>query len=168
MERLELIKGKVFHVEANFNMLHQKISWKLSGILFYYFKNQSCSAFAAPFDVRLIKKSKADQKVTTVVQPDICVVWDDTKLDEKGCIGAPDFIIEIVSPGNSKKELKTKMNLYEENGVLEYWVIHPLECSVQQFYLDNNKYKFVATFFNDDVIKSKIFKGLSVNLSEVF
>ncbi len=88
-----------------------------------------------------------------------CVICDKNKLDEKGWVGSPDLIIEIVSPGNSRQELKTKFDLYEENNVLEYWVVHPTEKNIQQFVLKNKRFQIVRTFFDGDTIESKIFKG---------
>ena len=133
-----------------------------------YFEEEKCRAYAAPFDVRLFKINKADSKVMTVVQPDICIICDLAKLDEKGCLGAPDFMVEIISPGNSKKELKLKFELYQENLVKEYWVVNPIEKSIQQFYLVNSKFEYLGSFFEDDKIASKIFKNFKVDLKKVF
>ena len=88
------------------NMSHQRISWNVSAVIAQYIKNAPCQAFAAPFDVRLIGRSKSSTEskasnIYKVVQPDICIICDQSKLDEKGCLGAPDWIIEIVSPGNT-------------------------------------------------------------------
>ena len=74
-----------------------------------------------------LKKSKSDQEITTVVQPDLCVICDPSKIDDRGCIGAPDWIIEILSPHTSSKDLTEKFDVYEEAGVKEYWVVHPQE-----------------------------------------
>ncbi len=87
-------------------------------------KGKKCQVYAAPFDVRLpVKNKKSDNEITTVVQPDICIVSDESKIDKHGCIGAPDLVIEILSPGNTKKELKIKFELYEEAGIKEYWIV---------------------------------------------
>jgi len=103
--------------------------------------------FSIPFDVRLLDKNKssiANKDVYTVVQPVIC---DQNKLDEKGCIGAPDLIIEILSPGNSKKENIFKYDLYEEAGVKEYWIVFPSELVLQQFVLNERKILFKTFIF---------------------
>jgi Uma2 family endonuclease len=167
-ERVELIKGWIHQMSPAPNVSHQKVSMKLSTLLSTYLKNTKCNVFAAPFDVRLFKKSSADTKVTTVVQPDLCIICDENKLDDRGCVGAPDLIIEIVSPGNSKRELKTKFNLYEENNVLEYWVVHPTEKSIQQFVLIKNKFQLVHTFFEEDKMECKVFKGLIIRVKNIF
>jgi Uma2 family endonuclease len=167
-ERVELIKGWIHQMSPAPNVSHQKTSIKLTKELLNFFKKDICQVFVAPFDVRLFKKSSADTKVTTVVQPDLCIICDENKLDDRGCVGAPDLIIEIVSPGNSKRELKTKFNLYEENNVLEYWVVHPTEKSIQQFVLIKNKFQLVHTFFEEDKMECKVFKGLVIRVKNIF
>ena len=112
---------------------------------------------------------KANQNVFTVVQPDLCVICDLAKLDDKGCIGAPDLIIEILSPGNSKKEMKTKKDLYEESGVKEYWVIDATHETLIQYVLQmNNKYSPPQIWVSDDTVHSAIFDNLKIVLTEIF
>ena len=167
-ERVELIKGWILQMSPAPNLGHQKVSANLFLCLGNFFDNQTCTVFSAPFDVRLFKKNKNDEKVTTVVQPDICVICDSKKLDEKGAIGSPELIVEIISPGNSKRDLKIKFDLYEENGVLEYWVVNPLEKNVQQFYLQNKKFEFGGTYYDNEMLTSHYFKTLTVSLHKVF
>ena len=121
-ERVELLRGKVFKMSPAPSRKHQEVSVQLFRKLDHFFINHSCNIYYAPFDVRLVnfKKSTDDAKVLTVVQPDICVICDKEKLDDRGCLGSPDLIIEILSPGNSSKEMKTKKQLYEENKVKEF------------------------------------------------
>jgi len=126
-DRLELIKGKIFKMSPAPGSIHQIISGILFAELFNYLKGKACKVFSAPYDVRLTRRSIDDKNIVTVVQPDICVVCDPKKNDTKGCIGSPDIVIEILSPGNNKKELQNKYEVYEEAGVLEYWIIHPTE-----------------------------------------
>lgn len=166
-ERIELIKGRVFAMSPAPSQIHQDISTRLVGELYPFFKTKSCKLFSAPFDVRLTTKDKEDNKITTVVQPDICVICDPNKLDERGCLGSPDLIVEILSPGNSKKEMKIKYELYEENGVEEYWVVRPYEKSVQVFVLDQGKYRLEKTYVDDDVLTSKKF-NFQIDLREIF
>ena len=124
-ERLELFRGRIFKLSAP-NTKHQQISRNLFVPIVNFLANKKCQAFSAPFDVRLpVKNRKKDNEVTTVVQPDICVVCDETKIDTRGCCGAPDLAVEILSPGNSHKEVKLKFELYEEAGVKEYWIVYP-------------------------------------------
>ncbi len=126
-ERIELIKGKVFNMSPAPARFHQDISGNIFNAIKNHLKGKSCKIYDAPFDVRLLPldKDKRDKQIFTVVQPDICVICDLEKLDERGCLGAPDLIIEILSPGNTKKEMKDKFEVYEENGVREYWIVEP-------------------------------------------
>jgi Uma2 family endonuclease len=169
-ERVELIKGWIRKMSPAPSLHHQASSRVLFIELYLYFKNTTCNYYTAPFDVRLLdtKKSKENKDVTTVVQPDLCVVCDKAKLDTKGCIGAPDLIIEIVSPGNSKTELKTKFELYQENLVKEYWVAHPSEKNIMLFVLKNKKFVLHKTYCEDDVLESVLFKGLTITINDVF
>lgn len=172
-ERVELFKGKVMLIESSPSLLHQTISTRLCGLLYGYLRNTSYQAFAAPFDVRLYDRRKsvvANQDIYTVVQPDLCVICDDAKLDERGCLGAPDWIIEILSKGNSKKEMQTKFELYRESGVKEYWIIYPFEQAVHQFVLDESRdrYDLLSMFSGEDCATPQLFPDLQIDLQEVF
>jgi len=171
-ERLELIEGKIFAMSPSPSRRHQEVSWQLSRVIANYFHKKPCKAFAAPFDVRLIdndKSARNHQEIHTVVQPDICVICDLNKLDEQGCLGAPDWIIEILSKGNSKKEMKLKYTLYETAGVKEYWVVYPFESAILQFVLNtNNKYELTNTFTEDEIASSYLFPDLRISLQEIF
>lgn len=171
-ERLELIKGKIMLMAAP-NVEHQRISGELSRQIANFFHRKECKLFVAPFDVKLYdsQKSKlADKEVFTVVQPDLCVICDKTKLSKQGCEGAPDWVIEILSEGNNKKEMRIKYALYEENGVREYWLVYPSEQAVYQFVLNEpmQKYELAAMFSGDEVISSVLFSELKIDLGEVF
>ena len=165
-ERVELFKGKLFKMSAP-SPAHQVVQSNLNIELGLYFRNQKCQIYPAPFDVRLPAKGETGDAIHTVVQPDLCVVCDRTKIDSRGCIGAPDLVIEIISPGNSKKELKQKFKLYEEAGVREYWVIHPSEEYVIVNVLENNHYKTLSPIVDDEV-HSVIFPTLKVHTKEIF
>ena len=166
-DRLELLKGKIFQMGAP-SLTHQMVSMNFSRLLSNYFYKTPCKLFAAPFDVRLAKKGEKDNEVYTVVQPDLCVVCDADKLDERGCWGAPDLIIEILSPGNSKKELKNKYELYQEAGVREYWVIRPDNKEITQFVLENGQYRTLPPIVEGDLIHSTIFPDLSLQTEDIF
>jgi Uma2 family endonuclease len=125
-ERVELIKGKIFKMSPAPARRHQRISSVFHRELYQFLSNKTFQVYPAPFDVRLTpRKNDHTNKIYTVVQPDICVICDPLKLDDQGCIGAPDWIIEILSPGNSQTEMKNKFEVYEENGVKEYWLADP-------------------------------------------
>ena len=167
-DMVELIKGKVFLTSPAPAERHQKISVRLTIEIGLQLKGQLYNLYAAPFDVRLIKTSSKDADIYTVVQPDLCVICDESKIDEKGCIGAPDWIIEILSPASSKKDLNEKYNLYEENGVREYWVVFPDSNVINQYVLLNGKYDFINTFGRYDVLTPANFPNLKVELKEIF
>ncbi|MEB3075135.1 Uma2 family endonuclease [Capnocytophaga gingivalis] len=165
-DRVEILKGKIFKMSPAPTISHQGISFNLSGLFFMYFHNKPCKVFASPFDVVLKNKNG---KEDTVVQPDLCVVCDPEKLaDGKRCQGAPDLIIEILSPGNSKKEMVNKYELYEEAGVREYWVVRPDYKEITQFVLENNKYRTLPPIVEGTIIHSAIFPELSLQTEDIF
>jgi len=167
--RREIIDGIVSMLSAP-NRLHQEISGKIFVSLFKYIQKNNCKVYSAPFDVRLPKKGvKDEKKIYNVVQPDIVIICDETKLDDKGCIGAPDLVVEILSPDSSKKDLKDKFKLYENSGVKEYWVVFPNEKSVQIFNLNKqNKYILSGIFVEGDKITSNLFPDFSVENDYIF
>lgn len=170
MERVELFRGWIAKMSAP-GTQHQIISYKLTRAIGPYFDDKPCQPFVAPFDVRLpdSRKSTADNLVYTVVQPDLCVICDRTKLDKRGCIGAPDWVVEILSPGNTKKETDIKFSLYEEAGVHEYWIVAPGDQTVTVFTLQGEKFAFQKIWTNEDTAAPvSIFEGLTINLGEVF
>ena len=166
-ERVELIFGKVLPMAAP-NRLHQTVIRNLNTIFGIFFKGKSCEYYPAPFDVRLpvgIKKGK----YTTVVQPDLSVFCDQEKLDQKGAKGAPDLVVEILSPGNSRRDMKDKFEVYELAGVREYWIFHPIDSFVLP-YLLNEEGKFVGlpAVHSPDFLYSRIFPDLSFSLEGIF
>ncbi len=169
-ERLELLRGKISLMSPAPNLYHQKVVGNMFLIIGTYVKKQPCQAFVAPFDVRLSRTTPHTEEVIyTVVQPDICVICDEAKLDEQGCIGAPDLVIEVLSPGNSRKEMKDKYELYEEAGVKEYWLVDPTNRTVFR-YVQNEAGKFVGLqpLTDEDALETDLFPGLKVDLGEVF
>jgi len=130
--------------------------------------------FTAPFDVRLPKNGDpTDHKIFDVVQPDIVVVCDPSKLDERGCIGAPDLIVEVNSPTTSKRDLNLKFSLYEKAGVKEYWVVFPKDEAVTVFILQKNgKYdddgKTYQVLYGDTHVPVQTLEGLVIDLKELF
>jgi Uma2 family endonuclease len=169
-ERVELIKGWVYKMTPAPRRIHQEIESNLQGFIWNKIKNKDCKVYSSPFDVRLVKnKGISDNEIETVVQPDICVVCDLDKLDDKGCVGAPDLIIEILSPSTIKKDYTEKFNLYEENGVKEYWIANPEGRSLQVFHLENGIYEELETFEEkEDIIASKLFPDLKIKMIDVF
>lgn len=167
-EMVELIKGKLFILSPAPAERHQRIVTKLTVEIGSKFKGYDCKMYVAPFDVRLIKNSKKENEIYTVVQPDLCVICDQSKIDEKGCLGSPDWVIEILSPASSKKDLNEKYNLYEENDVKEYWVVFPDSNAINQYVLVDGRYEYTDTFFRDATLSPAIFPEFAIDLEEVF
>ena len=126
-EMVELIRGKVYRMSPAPTSYHQRVVGELYLQIGTYLKKKKCEVFVAPFDVRLPQsKKKENEFIDTVVQPDICVICDPKKIDVAGCLGAPDWIIEILSPHTSAKDLRQKFEVYEKSKVNEYWVADPV------------------------------------------
>lgn len=169
-ERVELIKGKIFEMPSSFGTRHQQISGRLSAELWHLLRDSDYQVFGGLFDVRLPKlRSAKNGEIDTVVQPDVCVVCDPAKIDEKGCIGAPDWIIEILSPGNTKKELDHKFDVYEESGVREYWLVEPND-EVVFVYVLNEEGKFIGLkpYTVGQTLTSLTLPEYTIELSELF
>jgi Uma2 family endonuclease len=169
--RREIYDGIVKMMTPAPNIKHQGISFNLTGIFRNYLLKKNCRGFAAPSDVRLPKKkNKSDETIYTVLQPDLYVVCDLSKLDDRGCLGAPDLVIEITSPKTAQRDLKDKYQIYEQHGVREYWIVNPSDENVWTFVLDKNgKFQLAGLYAGDDKIPVHIFDGdLQINLLEVF
>lgn len=166
-ERVELFKGKIMQMSPAPASKHQRLSRIIGTSLINFLEKQPCEVFYAPFDVRL-ERTVDNKKVQSVVQPDICVICDATKIDERGCSGAPELMIEILSPGNSKKEMKQKFELYQEAGVLEYWIVQPSEEVIWQYVLENGEFINRKPIIVDDSIKSAVIEGFELPLTKVF
>ncbi|MDQ0964699.1 Uma2 family endonuclease [Flavobacterium sp. W4I14] len=168
-ERVELIKGKIFKMSPAPSRVHQEVSINLLNPIVNFLKGKPSKVYSAPFDVRFPKESKADKDVYTVLQPDICVVCDKSKLDARGCIGAPDLVIEILSPGNTKMELLNKYRVYEEFGVKEYWVVSQSDQSILIYTLnDSGKFQPSKIFTHSEKITSSVLTGFELELDDVF
>lgn len=154
-ERAELIDGRIYNM-APPNRIHQKISWKLHQTIANYIssKKGSCEVYAAPFSVFLYKDDK------TCVEPDISVICDKNKLDDKGCAGAPDWIIEITSPSNPETDYGIKLFKYRSAGVREYWIVNPLKQAVIVYDLEYEKLSNLYSF--EDTIPVCIYDDLSI------
>jgi len=159
-KRIEVFDGIVYDM-ANPSQIHQAISIQLSTEINNYIlrKKGPCSIFNAPFDVKL------SDNPLTIVQPDIMVVCDKNKLDEKRCNGAPDFIIEIVSPGNPADDYIRKLYYYKNYGVREYWIVDPRRKTITVNYFEHNIVSVPYPF--DSIIKVNIYDDLLINFSEI-
>lgn len=167
--RVELIDGEIYNMTPAPSRLHQRVL----GLLFQQFgtflKGKTCEVYPAPFDVRLPKPGMPDEETDTVVQPDITVVCDVSKLDDQGCRGAPDLVVEIISPGSLKLDMTTKKSLYESAGVREYWVVYPAEKIVTVYSLSaNGKYDSLESFSVGETITVGIMGELVIDVAEIF
>jgi Uma2 family endonuclease len=171
-ERVELIKGWLYKMSPAPKRMHQRISGQLYGLIWMYFRNDICQIFDAPFDVRLIKnRGVPNKEIKTVVQPDICIICDRSKLDDYGCIGAPDLIVEVLSESTAKRDYNEKFNLYEENEVKEYWIANPDLKTIEIYSLKNGVYQLHGLFDakeGADIITGILFPQMQVSLKEVF
>lgn len=162
-ERVELLRGYIAKMSPAPTSTHQIISSNLHYNLGYFLQKKSCKVIAAPFDVYL-PSIKGEGE--TVVQPDLCVICDTTKIKQQGCVGSPDLVIEILSLGNSRREMTQKFQIYEQAGVKEYWVVYPYEQVVHQYILEREK--FQALPVAEKTIASQILQGFEVDLDTIF
>jgi Uma2 family endonuclease len=170
-ERVELIKGWIYKMSPAPRRYHQKLSWNLERSLDNYLLDKGCHLYHAPFDVRLIKNKGTNEEINTVVQPDICVICDLDKLDDAGCLGSPNLIVEILSDSTAKKDYNEKFNLYEENGVQEYWIANPATKTIEIFSLIDEKYESLGLFSEAEGKKEVVgtyFPEMKIPLQAIF
>ena len=156
--RAELIEGKLIYNQAAPSRIHQTILMELSGTIRDYLKSKSgpCRVYPAPFAVKLRENRK------TIVEPDISVICDKSKLTDRGCTGAPDWIIEIVSPSNSSHDYILKLNLYANAGVREYWIVDPYKERIFVYRLEQEHFE-VETYTFHDCIPAGIYADLQID-----
>lgn len=159
-KRVEIFEGVVYDM-ASPSQIHQTLSMELSNTIYNYIKSKkgSCQVFSAPFDVKL------SDKPLTIVKPDIMVICDKNKLDGKRCNGAPDFIIEIVSPGNPADDYIRKLYYYKNYGVREYWIVDPRRKTISVNFFESNIVSVPYPF--DSIIKVNIYDDLYINFSDI-
>lgn len=167
-ERWELIDGRAYAMTPAPTTRHQRLVVILAHLLETFFENRQCKVYAAP-DVRLPKGNEADEAIDTVVQPDLLVVCDAAKVDEKGIRGAPDLVIEILSQSTSDRDLGTKLFLYQKHGVRCYLIVDPWGKTITIRYLDpDGLYAHPEIYVGKDRMPIRIFDGLDLDLSRVF
>jgi len=167
-ERWELIGGNAY-MSAAPSRRHQEIQVELLRQISNYLMGKDCKVYGSPFDVRFARKDDLDNDIKDVVQPDITVVCDRSKLDDKGCKGSPDLIIEIVSPSTASIDYIKKLSLYEKNMVKEYWIVHPTDEIVMIYKLNaNNNYERAEIYSKDDEVRIGILSDLTIKMDEVF
>ena len=173
--RAEIINGVVYMMSPPFTN-HQRIAGRLFTKLASFLEGKPCEAFIAPFGVRLFPRE--DQSDDTVVEPDIVVVCDPSKIDERGCNGAPDLVIEILSQSTLRREKIIKYNLYLKARVKEYWIVTPEIKMVEVNILDGERYYTLAFGVNEpgaketelvpDLIPVSVLRGLDIHTKDIF
>jgi Uma2 family endonuclease len=168
-ENYEIIEGEAYMMSPAPSRAHQEMSGNIFFHIKSYLQGKKCKVYAAPFDVRLSKEGYSEDKIKTVVQPDITVICDDDKLDDRGAVGAPDFIVEIVSPSSTFLDYVKKLNIYGDFGVKEYWIVDPKDKNVLVYKIDENGvYGKPEIYEKDDEIKVSIFDDLVIDLKTIF
>lgn len=169
-QRWELIDGVAYCMSPVPNRIHQKWLGELHRQIANYLDGRRCEVYLAPFDVRLQDFLDAsDEETFTVVQPDIMVVCDNEKLDDRGIKGAPDLVVEIISPSTAKRDITTKYELYQRHGVKEYWIIYPNDRTLLIYRLsDDNRYASPEVFGDDDIVPVSLLGDLVIDMGKVF
>lgn len=167
-ELLEIIDGEPIMM-APPSSNHQRISGALFAQFYNYLEGKKCEVFSAPFGVRPFEKDgDKPEDVTTLLQPDISVVCDKSKIDKRGCKGAPDMVIEILSPSTRRHDQLVKLNLYQKAGVREYWIVSPEEETVKVFLLENGILTLHELYEKKDFARVNILANCGIDLSRVF
>jgi Uma2 family endonuclease len=168
----ELIDGFIKIMSPAPRMKHAEVSYNISWFLGAIARKNKgkCKIFTAPFDVRFPKNGEtANDKIDTVVQPDICIICDLSKLDDGGCCGAPDMIVEVLSPSTAKKDMTEKFNLYEEHGVKEYWIVHPKDQAINVFLLqEDGRYDEGKIYELKGKVPVHVFDNYLIDLDDIF
>lgn len=167
-ERVELIDGEVFYMSPAPSRKHQQILRDLSTEFSLFLRDKVCEVFFAPFDVRLFSTGKRDDEIDNVVQPDLTVVCNPEILDDKGCNGTPDMIIEILSPSSIKLDRWQKYLLYEKAGVKEYWIIDPINEFVEIHLKEGAQFKLRGVFTKSESVSVNTLDGFEINLKQIF
>ena len=166
--RYELIDGEAY-LMAPPTPLHQKTSGEIFRQLANFLEGKKCEVYAAPFGVRLFEREgDSPEDVDTLVEPDITVVCDKSKLDESGCRGAPELVMEVLSPSSRKHDRLVKLNLYQRAGVKEYWIVNPGEQTVEVLLLEAGRLVPHGFYEKNDIAKVNVLEGCFLELSKVF
>ena len=171
-QRWEIIHGEAWVMSPGPTSRHQTVTMNLAGMFWQYGKPRNINVFPAPFDVRLVrdlgKQTQADQDIFVIVQPDILVICDSAKLDQRGCLGAPDIVVEVLSPTTAMKDESQKLLLYEEYGVREYWIVNPDANYLMIYFHNGSGYEKPGYYRHDEIVESQVLPGLRVSMDEVF
>ena len=168
-ERIEIINGEAFMM-APPSSRHQEICFEIGRQLGNFLEGKRCRVYPAPFGVRLFEKDgERPEDVDTMVEPDISVVCDRSKIDRHGCKGAPDLVIEVLSPSSLRHDRLVKLGLYQRAGVREYWIVDPEYKSVQVFTQDSaGSLQISEEYGRSDVARVNVLDGCFIDLGKVF
>ena len=167
-KRYEIIEGILYAMIPAPAIQHQRVSGRLYSEIANYIKGKNCEVFNAPCDVLLLDKNEAEEDIKTVVQPDIFVVYDNSKITEKYCLGAPDFIIEIASPSSPSMDYVKKLVLYEKYKVREYWIVNYIRKEILAYRLQQNEEYGEAEVYRDGEISVVFFADMIIKLDDIF
>ncbi len=168
-ERVELIKGKVFKMNNSPGTVHQTILGRIAFSLGSFLDKNTQRMYYAPFDVRFPTTSKKDEDITTVLQPDISAFFDRSNLDERGGIGVPDIVVEILIPGQCRSELKEKFDIYEEFGVKDYILVFPVYDFVLAYKLNSaGIYEGSRPYCAGDYFEASLLPGYRLDVGALF
>uniref|UniRef100_A0A7C5V2Q0 Uma2 family endonuclease n=1 Tax=Caldicellulosiruptor owensensis TaxID=55205 RepID=A0A7C5V2Q0_9FIRM len=168
--RVELIDGIIYDMSPAPSRVHQKIVSELTITIGSYLRQNKkpCEIYTAPFDVVLIEEGHDEKQATNVVQPDISIICDKKKLTERGCVGAPEMVIEVVSENNPAHDYIRKLNLYTQFGVKEYWIVNPYEQNIFVYvYRPETGYSYPKVYTFNDKIKVSLFEDLMIDFSQI-
>ena len=167
-EKIEIIDGKIYNMSPAPSRIHQKIIMELSAEIRNYIKanNGSCEVYPAPFDVILKNDDENIEDSKNIVQPDISVICDESKLTDNGCTGSPDMIIEVVSPYNPNNDFIRKLNLYDKYKIKEYWIVNPMKRNILVYKLDDKgSYGMPDIYTFQDTVKVGIYDDLQIDFN---
>ncbi|WP_039764452.1 MULTISPECIES: Uma2 family endonuclease [unclassified Caldicellulosiruptor] len=168
--RVELIEGVIYDMSPAPSRVHQEIVIELATLIKNYLKssNKPCKLYTAPFDVVLTEEGQDEKQAINVVQPDISIICDKRKLTDKGCVGAPEMIIEVVSESNFSHDYIRKLNLYTQFKVKEYWIVNPKNQTILVYRLkDNEDYLPPEAYTFSDKVKVGIFEDLIIDFAQI-
>lgn len=168
-ERIEIIGGEAIVAQAAPSPIHQEIVMQITRQIANYLDGKRCKVYPAPFAVRVEDDADTPENASqTVVEPDISIVCDISKIDDKGCKGAPDMIVEVLSPSTTRRDMVTKFNLYQRAGVKEYWIVSPDGKTVLVFTLKNGSFQSTEAYTSKDIAKVHVLDNCTIDLAKVF
>ena len=166
---VEIIDGKISAMSPAPSRIHQTIVAKLLIAIGKYIEDNKgeCEIYPAPFDVVLLNENESEKDSRNIVQPDISIICDKNKLTDKGCVGSPDMIVEVVSPSNSRDDYIKKLNLYEQFKIREYWIVNPMKKSILVYTLSQNGYEMPDSYTFNDKVKVNIYDDLEIDFKQL-